>query len=342
MFDPKAHEKMAQWIEKPSSTIFESSHTKVLDLLHAESEKLVYTSNVSEAKCQVLFSMLRHSLEQKRYHWIISTEDEAMRKCALFLRGFGIEVSWIVPNESGYIDEDVLIDLIQPQTLFCSIPHVDPLTGVIHPIEQLYAVCQEREILLHVDYTHTTFFKPLNFEQAACDFITFDPEAFTQLEAFGLLYAKKEIFPFIFGEPYQKARAGSIDRMKVVGLGEYLEYFTSKLTAYLAKGPDFKSKLSGLELFKTPHPTAPHIVPCVFEHVHAQMLAFALQQEDLHVAVDLFEKNTVTEHLQKMGLHLQGLTFWFNPLAEDRVIQSFLGAFERIYANSRRYYDVTS
>jgi cysteine desulfurase len=70
-----------------------------------------------------------------------------------FLEELGCIGKRIVPNEKGQITKDVVFDLIKPRVSLIALPWIDPQTGVIHPIHDLYELAREHNIVLLIDAT---------------------------------------------------------------------------------------------------------------------------------------------------------------------------------------------
>jgi cysteine desulfurase len=77
-------------------------------------------------------------------------------------------------NAKGQVTRSLLEGAIRPRTALISLPWANGLTGVIHPVEDLAAVCKDRGVLLHVDASEVIGKLYFRFQDLGVDFLTFD------------------------------------------------------------------------------------------------------------------------------------------------------------------------
>lgn len=101
-------------------------------------------------------------------------------------------------------------DVITPRTAMVSLPWADGLTGVINPVEEIAALCQERGIIFHLDATHVLGKLYFDLKEVGADFISFSGSHIHAPQGTGALYIKSGV----------KCSALSIDNVPgLVGLG---------------------------------------------------------------------------------------------------------------------------
>lgn len=94
-------------------------------------------------------------------------------------------------NAKGQITRQALESAITSRTALVSISWADGLTGVIHPIEDLAAVCKEKNILFHVDASYVVGKRFFRFQDLGAHFLTVDGADIQSLQDTGLLLIKE-------------------------------------------------------------------------------------------------------------------------------------------------------
>lgn len=103
-------------------------------------------------------------------------------------------------NNKGQVTRQILEAAITSRTALFSISWADGLTGVIQPIEDLAAVCREKNILFHVDASYIFGKRFFRFKDLGAHFLTVDGAAIQSLQDTGVLFIKE-------GTPVELERA---------------------------------------------------------------------------------------------------------------------------------------
>ncbi len=165
--------------------------TALYDLVGAEKEdSFTATSSGAEAVNQVLFScFLEVSRKTGKCHFVTSAiEDAPTLQMMKRLEELGCFVKITPINTRGEIDIAEFEKLISSRTALVSITMAQGLTGVIQPTDEIAAICQKKNILLHLDATHAI--GKYHFSMHG-DYLTFS----------GGIFARKGVplVPFILG-----------------------------------------------------------------------------------------------------------------------------------------------
>jgi cysteine desulfurase len=78
-------------------------------------------------------------------------EHPAVREAVRAHARRGGEVVWAPVNGDGVIDVAALAALVAPGDAICCVMWANNVTGVLQPVEEIAAVCAERDVPLHVD-----------------------------------------------------------------------------------------------------------------------------------------------------------------------------------------------
>lgn len=193
-----------------------ASPTNLFALVGAEKEDcFTATSSSAEAINQVLFScFLEISRKTGKCHFITSAvEDAPTLQMMKRLEELGCFVKIAKVNERGEIDIVALETLISPRTALVSLTMGQGLTGVIQPTDEIAALCQKKNVLLHLDATHCVGKYPFSMHS---DYLTC---------SFGLFARKSApLVPLILGSkpldpaPLEELAKKSLDSLDTASL----------------------------------------------------------------------------------------------------------------------------
>ncbi|MEG2671164.1 MAG: aminotransferase class V-fold PLP-dependent enzyme [Victivallaceae bacterium] len=247
---------------------------------------------------------------------------------------YGSQYDW-VPCTDGIIKQEALIASLSPRTLLFSFSLVNGLTGIIQPWEEIFDICKQRDILIHVDISHGLGKIPLTPLNTQADFISFSGISLNGIPGTGGIFIKKKLFRNLqvffpdFNETHpSQTLAGNI------ALGE--------TALCLAKESDFIN----LEINRLKHlledriidriPTAsivfegidqvPDVTVVHFEGIAAESLAFILNQNQIYPALGNNIFQSLPEILQASGISatqaFSCLSFALSPFIIEKDIAS--------------------
>jgi cysteine desulfurase len=162
------------------------------------------------------------TLATGKNQFITSNLDEAPAILATSrLEQLGCIEKLVETNSQGFITAAAIADALSPRTALVSLSWANGLTGVIQPLTEIAALCQERGILLHLEASHVLGKLFFELEDVGADFITFNGDQLHGPRGTGGLYIKQGVkcSPFIIGGADQaNLRAGSLNVAGLVGL----------------------------------------------------------------------------------------------------------------------------
>lgn len=200
------------------------AYQAIYSLLGAsEEDSFVFTSSGAEAINHVINSLyFDQTLQSGRNHFITSIIEEAPPIMAIGkLEKLSCVGKMVHPDSHGRITLKAIADAITPRTALISLSLANGLTGVIHPMESISALCEERGIFFHLDVTHAL--GKLDISHIKADYITFNGDHLHAPKGSGglLIKGKKKLSPFIVGGIEQNGlRAGSFNIGILAALGE--------------------------------------------------------------------------------------------------------------------------
>ena len=182
---------------------------RIGEMLGCPAENLYFTSGGTEANnwavrafsgCHVVLSAIEH-------HSIL----EAARAC-------GCRVTLAVPDASGFVSADTIAAALAPDTKLICLQAANNETGVIQPVQEVYALAKSRQIHLHVDAVQA--FGHIPVSAAHCDSMSLSAHKLYGPRGAGALYIKagRPLPPLLFGGGQESGmRAGTENTPAICG-----------------------------------------------------------------------------------------------------------------------------
>ncbi|MBO1514782.1 IscS subfamily cysteine desulfurase [Metabacillus bambusae] len=192
----------------------QASRKLITDMIGGNEKGLYFTSGGSEANILAVQSLL-NGVDLKKNH-IITTQIEHSSLYTFFksLQIRGYEVSFLKPNEQGFISIDDVTSLLQPNTGLVSVQHGNSEIGVVQPIKEIGRLLKNRGVLFHSDCVQTFGKLPINVEEIHVDAISISSHKIYGPKGIGAAYINPSVFwqPVIPGTTHESGfRPGTVD-----------------------------------------------------------------------------------------------------------------------------------
>ena len=236
----------------------QQARMQVADLIHAQSNEIVFTSGATEAISIVLNGIAESYLNKGNHLITVSTEHKAVLDTCKKLEQKGFEITFLTVDQNGLIDLDELIQAIRPDTILISVMFVNNETGVIQPIEKIASIAQKNKILLMSDATQAVGKVPLNVTELGIDLLCFSGHKMYGPKGIGALFmsnrAKRELLATrtTYGGQEQGLRSGTLNVPGIIGLGKACEIAEQEMSMNQARIIELRDSLES-ELMKLPN-----------------------------------------------------------------------------------------
>lgn len=209
---------------------------RILQALDVDCElyDLVFTSGGTEANNLAILGFAKTL--SKPGHFITSCfEHASVNSCFVELENQGHRVSYIPVNKQGYIDPELVLQLICQDTVFVSIMLVNNELGTRQPIEQLFANVKaiSQDIITMTDYVQGL--GKLEFDHRHTDLFTISSHKIYGPKGVGALIKTKKtpIAPLIVGGTNEyNLRAGLQSLPAQVAFATSVEKVIANFTDY--------------------------------------------------------------------------------------------------------------
>ncbi|KKG12737.1 cysteine desulfurase [Methanosarcina sp. 1.H.T.1A.1] len=210
----------------------ENSREGIASRLGADSEEIVFTSGDTESSNMALKGATWALREKKGKHIIVSKiEDFPVLNTAKTLQKQGFEVTFLDVDAEGFADLEGLKKAITKETALVSIQYANQEIGTAQDLKAISEICEEKDVLLHTDATHSFTRLPLNVKELPVDLVTLSAHTIHGPRGIGALYVRKDtpITKFMDGGFQEfNMRAGVENIPGAVGFATAVELVTEE------------------------------------------------------------------------------------------------------------------
>jgi cysteine desulfurase len=223
----------------------DESRTKLARLIGCSDSEVTFTGGGTEAINTVLRGLL--AARSPRTQIVTSmVEHSATRELCRQLEKAGSQVTWIGVDRDGMLDMEMLRRAIGPETALATFLWANNETGVIFPVAQIAAICQEHKVPFHCDATQAMGKIPIDARAAGFDAMSFAAHKFHGPKGVGGYYLRRRvrIGGLIVGGPQEHSRRGGTENVPgIVGAAAAAEL----AAAHLAEIPRVAAMRDKLE-----------------------------------------------------------------------------------------------
>lgn len=171
----------------------EAARHILITKLDAEPDEVIFTSGDAESSNTALKGVAWALKEKKGKHIIVSKiEDFPVLNTARALQKQGFDVTFLDVDAEGFVDLDRLRNAITKETILVSIQHGNQEIGTVQDLKAISEICEEKDVLLHTDATHSFTRLPLSVKELPIDLITMAAHTIHGPRGIGALYIRKD------------------------------------------------------------------------------------------------------------------------------------------------------
>jgi cysteine desulfurase len=170
----------------------ENSRNGIASRLGADSEEIIFTSGDTESSNMALKGVAWALKEKKGKHIIVSQiEDFPVLNTAKALQRQGFDATFLAVDGEGFVDLEELRNTITKDTVLVSIQQANQEIGTVQDLKAISEICEEKDVLLHTDATHSFTRLPLNVKELPVDLVTLSAHTIHGPRGTGALYIRK-------------------------------------------------------------------------------------------------------------------------------------------------------
>ena len=269
----------------------EKSREIITNHLGASASEFIFTSGFTESSNMALKGVAMAKIRKGNHIIVSKIEDFSVLNTAKALEKQGFKVTYLDVDGDGLVDPALLKDTITDETILVSVQHANQEIGTIQDIEAIGRVCQKKNVLFHIDATHTFTRIPLDVQKVPVDLISFSAHTIHGPNGIGGLFIRKgtQIRKWMDGG-YQESdrRAGLENVSGAVGFAKAVQLVTDDENKYLQKMRDRLMERILSEIPQTVlngHPTKriPQNANITFERVEGESITLHLDMRGFAV-----------------------------------------------------------
>lgn len=284
-FNPSANYRLSVEVHNCVSDARES----ILKCLKGQNGTIYFTSSGTEADNQAIFC----SKKRRNSNVVISSvEHPAVYNTANALKNMGYEVRICPTDGCGRVDHAAFSSLVDKNTSFISIMHVNNETGAINDIAKLVKTAKSinPSVVFHSDGVQAFGKVPVNLAELNVDMYTISGHKIGAPKGIAALYVKKgvTISPLLYGGGQENGVRSSTENVAgIMAFAYAAERAVKELAAnkekYLSYKEILKKSLSDVPEIKyiSDDRCSPHVFTFAFKTVRGEVMQHALETSDL-------------------------------------------------------------
>lgn len=205
----------------------EAAREKVANAIGAEPKEIFFTSCGSESDNWAIKGIAETMAKKGKKHIITSVfEHHAVLHTCEYLAKHGFEITYIPVSDKGLVDPVDVKNAIREDTALVTIMYANNEIGTIQPIEEIAAVCHEKNVVFHTDAVQAVGHVEIDVKKQGIDMLSLSGHKIHAQKGIGALYVRKGItLPNLIhgGAQERNKRAGTENVPAIVGLGVAIE-----------------------------------------------------------------------------------------------------------------------
>lgn len=271
-----------------------TARRQVAEALGAEADRVFFTSGGTEADNWAIFGAAERLGKRGKHIVTTAVEHHAVLHPMEKLAARGFEVTYLEPDETGFVSAEKLTDALRPDTILVSIMMVNNETGAVMPLTEMIRATRRKSplALFHTDAVQGFFKIPFRAKTLGADMISISGHKVHACKGVGALYIRPNLtLPAHLHGGGQEGnyRSGTEAMPAIVGFGAACEAQAKQMQSQIAHMSHLRD-LCRQTLKDVPslvfcgHGEAPHIVNISLPGVRSQGIINCLQDREIYVS----------------------------------------------------------
>jgi cysteine desulfurase len=218
---------------KASRAAVEEAREKVAELIDAKAGEVIFTSCGTESDNTAFYSAMVTYPERKHFVTTRAEHSAVVNLVETMEAVHGYEVSWVPVDEEGLVDAEEVRAVVRPgETTLVSLMWANNETGVLGPVAEAAAICEEAGVLFHTDAVQAVGKVPVSVKESGVHFLSMSGHKMHAPKGVGALVASERVRfkPTLIGGGQEgERRSGTENVASIVGLGKAAELMKAAL-----------------------------------------------------------------------------------------------------------------
>lgn len=205
----------------------ETARESIAASIGAQPSEIYFTSCGSESDNWAIRSVCERLAAKGQKHIVTSVfEHHAVLHTCQALEKLGFEVTYLPVYENGIVKTEDVRNAIREDTALVTIMYANNEIGTIQPIEEIAAICREKNVIFHTDAVQAVGHVKIDVHAQGIDMLSISGHKIHAQKGIGALYVRKGIpmTNLIFGGAQERnRRAGTENIPAIMGLAKAME-----------------------------------------------------------------------------------------------------------------------
>lgn len=268
------------WVAEDAVAI---AREQVANLMGAKSKEIIFTSGATEAINLAIKGIFEIYQGEKQHYITCQTEHKAVLDCFAELEKRGAVVTYLPVENDGSLDLELLKKSIQPETKMIALMWANNETGIIHPIEEIAKIADDKGLIFFTDAVQAAGKIPVNV--SGIHLMAISAHKFYGPKGVGALYIRhnhslpKPIAQIDGGGHEKGFRSGTLNVPGIVGMGKAAELKQAEMETEISRLSLLRNQLEesllqipGTILNGSQINRLPHVCNLSFEGVEGEEL----------------------------------------------------------------------
>lgn len=239
--NPASRSHRYGWIAEEAVDV---ARNQIASLVNCDPREIVFTSGATESDNLAIKGVVEASDKSDKHIITVCTEHKAVLDTCDYLAQQGVAVTYLKPDEQGFIDIDELAAAMTANTVLVSVMHVNNETGLIQDIAAIGQLCRAKQVYFHVDAAQSLGKLAIDLSALPVDLMSFSAHKCYGPKGIGALYVRRRpkvsILAQMHGGGHERGmRSGTLPTHQIVGFGmacelagRHLQQESTRLRAY--------------------------------------------------------------------------------------------------------------
>lgn len=225
----------------------ETARETIASSIGAQPSEIYFTSCGSESDNWAIRSVCERLAAKGKKHIVTSVfEHHAVLHTCQALEKLGFEVTYLPVYENGIVKTEDVRNAIREDTSLVTIMYANNEIGTIQPIEEIAAICREKNVIFHTDAVQAVGHVKIDVHAQGIDMLSVSGHKIHAQKGIGALYVRKGIpmTNLIFGGAQERnRRAGTENIPAIMGLAKAMELANTDIEERAEKTSRLRDRL---------------------------------------------------------------------------------------------------
>lgn len=225
----------------------ETARESIAASIGAQLSEIYFTSCGSESDNWAIRSVCERLAAKGQKHIVTSVfEHHAVLHTCQALEKLGFEVTYLPVYENGIVKTEDVRNAIREDTALVTIMYANNEIGTIQPIEEIAAICREKNVIFHTDAVQAVGHVKIDVHAQGIDMLSISGHKIHAQKGIGALYVRKGIpmTNLIFGGAQERnRRAGTENIPAIMGLAKAMELANTDIEERAEKTSRLRDRL---------------------------------------------------------------------------------------------------